>query len=149
MGDWMAPPEPPEGSNRLNAKDLKGHVVVFHPYAVGEDVGKDGKPWRFVVCDVWQIDRAGIVERDTEVRVSWWRAYEQLKACLGGFVPCKVVENEDRSVTLAVLAGQAAEVVKGCRDEITGDADRWHTERNQTPTPTGPDAGWDQNDEPF
>jgi len=149
MSDWTAPPEPPEGSNRLNAKDLKGHVVVLHPISVGEETGKDGKPWRYVTCDVWQIDRAGIVERDSEVRVSWWRAYEQLKQVLGQYVPCKIFENEDRSVTLNPISQAAQDVIAKVRQEIEHDASVWAGVRDgETPAEsTAPESYGDE--EPF
>ena len=51
--------------------------------------------------------------------MSWWRAVEQLKESLGAFVGGKPVENDDRSVTLVPLEGQARDVAEAIVKEIT------------------------------
>ncbi len=117
------PPDPPDAGSSLRAKDLKNRVVIFRPVSLGEwparpatedEDEKSAAP--FVVCDVWELDRSGVVQSATGVRVSWWRVVEQLRTLMGEFVAGKVTENDDRSITLVPLVGEeprkvAADVV--------------------------------------
>lgn len=108
------PAEPGEGS--LRAKNLKNAVLVLRPQRYGEEPGKadpktgEVKPWRYVETDVWVLDRAGIVESGTNVRFSWWRAVPQLQDRIGQFIGCKAVEQDDNSVVLVPLEGEARKV---------------------------------------
>lgn len=108
------PAELPEGGNpdRLNAKNLKNCVLVVKPTSHETIPGKDGKPWEFVECDVWVLDRTGVVETGQGVRFSWWRAVRRLQGQIGEFVGCKPVEQDDNSVDLLPLEGDAKKVAE-------------------------------------
>ena len=41
---------------------------------------------------------------------SWWRAVAQLRESMGDYVECRPTENEDNSITLERLGGEAREV---------------------------------------
>lgn len=114
------PPPPPEGAASLRAADLKNRVLILRPERHDTVEGKDGKPWEFVECDVWVLDRAGIVEHASGVRFSWWKAVAQLKNSIGALVACKPVEREDRSVELEPLTGEARKVAERVAGEIGG-----------------------------
>ena len=113
---FVDPPEPPEGGG-LKANDLKNKVCLLRPVEIGEwpakpeerdesgNVTKKAQgPRPYYECDVWVLDRAGIVEEASGVRISWWRAVEQLKDSLGQFVLAMPVEQDDRSVILVKTA---------------------------------------------
>ena len=89
----------PEGGDRMNAKNLKNQVLLLKPTGTGMWDAKDAVlnedgsvkieaqgPRPYVVCDVWVLDRAGVVEEGTGVRFSWWKVVEQLKEKMGRFV---------------------------------------------------------------
>ncbi len=99
---FVDPTEPPEAAERMKAMNLKNKVCLFRPTSLGEFDPKEGKTKgdTYVECDVWVLDRAGIVEEGTGVRVGWWRAVEQLKPQMGDYVLAMPVEQEDRSVVL-------------------------------------------------
>jgi hypothetical protein len=61
---------------------------------------------------VWVLDRAGIDIHDEGVRISWWKAVEQLKDNIGQLVACKPVEQADNSIELTPLAGEARTVAE-------------------------------------
>lgn len=115
------PPPAPEGGHNLRAADLKNRVLLLRPTQHDTVEGKDGKPWEFVACDVWVLDRAGIVEQGDGVRFSWWKAVAQLKDSIGRFVACKPVEQEDRSVELVPLTGEARSVAERVAKEVNGE----------------------------
>lgn len=129
---FVDPPDPPEaGGDRLNAKNLKGAYLVLLPKEMGEwpakpeerdDLGnvvrKASKAQPFVSCDVWVFDRAGVTDQGTDVRFTWWRAVEQLRGQLGEYVACRPMEQEDRSVILVRLSGDAREAAAKIVNEI-------------------------------
>lgn len=108
------PIDPPDPEERMGAADLKNKVCLFRPQAWGEWPAKDAEldeegrtvkkaqgPRPYVECDVWVLDRAGIVESGAGIRVSWWRAVKQLEpVALGSFILAQPVEQQDRSVVL-------------------------------------------------
>lgn len=115
MNDVVDPPEPPEpseGGDYIKAKDLKNLPLVVQPQNIGTDIGKDGTDYEYVNCSVWVLDRSGVVNSGTNVRVSWWRAREQLRNILGRFVPCRPVEQPDNSVILVPLKEEARKVAE-------------------------------------
>lgn len=131
------PPEPPDPGERLNAKNLKGAYLVLRPTELGYWPAKDETPEErdpqgnvtrkamkaqgpqpYVACDVWVFDRAGVLNSDTGIRFTWWRAVEQLKERIGVFTMCRPVEQEDRSVVLNALTGQARETAEKIIAEI-------------------------------
>lgn len=125
MSDFLDPPEPPEGSASLKAKDLKNKVCLFRPTAVGEWPAKEAteeekaKPAQpYVECDVWVLDRAGVTDEGTAVRVGWWKAVAQLKDNIGQIVAAKPMEQDDRSVVLVALTGEAREVAAKVSAEL-------------------------------
>lgn len=126
--DPPAAPEPGEGGS-LRAKDLKGHVCIFHPVGEGMWPAKpatDDKPAQdaspYIDCEVWRLDRAGIVDTSTGVRVSWWRAVPQLQPYMNQYVCARVVEQDDRSVILVPLEGEARSVAETALKEIGAEA---------------------------
>lgn len=116
--ELIDPTEPPEATERMRAADLKNRPVLLYPQRYATEEGRDGKPWTFVECDVWTLDRQGIVDSGTEVRVSWWRAIEQLRNAIGSYVGCKPTEQEDRSIILTPLKGDAREVAAKVAAEL-------------------------------
>lgn len=114
------PVDPPEPEDRLGAADLKNKVCLFRPTVwgewppKGEELNEDGSvkqkaqgPRPYCECDVWVLDRAGIVESGTGIRVSWWRAVKQLEPVeLGSFILAMPVEQPDRSVILMKTSKQ-------------------------------------------
>lgn len=118
------PPEPPEGGSNMRAADLVNKVCVFRPTDMGEwpakpavhdeagnvvDQAKKAQP--YVECDVWVLDRAGIVEEGTGVRVSWWKAVEQLKDGIGEFTAAKPKQEDGgKAIFLQALSGEARDV---------------------------------------
>ena len=127
MSDILDPPTPPEPSqgdgDYIKAKDLKNLPIILRPVAVKELPGnEEGKTWKFVECDVWILGAGGVEEQGTGLRISWWRAYEQIKNAIGRFIPCRPVEQDDRSVILVPLKGDtraAAEKVVAGLDSVT------------------------------
>lgn len=111
MADLIDPIEPPEGSDFLKAKDFKNKPVILQPVRFATEAGRiEGKEWTFVECNVWELDRAGVVQEAENVRVSWWRAVAQLKDHIGSYIACRPVEQEDNSIILAPLTGDARDV---------------------------------------
>lgn len=114
------PPPAPEGAGLLRAADLKNRVLLLRPQVHDTVEGKDGKPWEFVSCDVWVLDRAGIEHHAEGVRFSWWKAVAQLKDQIGDLIACKPVEQDDRSIELVPLGGEARKVAERVAAEIDG-----------------------------
>jgi hypothetical protein len=116
MTELHDPPPAPETRERLNAKDLKNQVLLLRPTnhdtipGTKQNDAGEIKPWEFVECDVWVLDRQGITAHETGVRFSWWKAVNQLQDMIGKFVSCKPVEQADNSVSLVPLTGEAKEV---------------------------------------
>jgi len=129
VADFVDPPEPPEAGASMKAKDLKNKVCLFFPTAMGEWPAKEATenegakaPQPYVECDVWVLDRAGVTESGSGVRVGWWRAVAQLKDSIGQYVAAKPVEQEDRSVILLPLSGEARDVASTVLKELTSDS---------------------------
>ena len=132
---FVDPIDPPDAEDRMNAADLKNKVCLIRPFAEGEwpakeaGTNEDGTPRKaqgprpYIETDVWVLDRAGIVESGTGIRISWWRAVEQLRPVeFGEFLLAMPMEQADRSVILVKTSKQewrdiAATAVK----EITSD----------------------------
>lgn len=115
------PPAPEPGEALLRAKDLRNRVVVLRATGHGIDESKPdakGNPWTWITCDVWVIDRAGIELHEQGLRVSWWRVQEQLKQAGESFVAGRVMEQEDKSVILVPVTGQARDVLESVMPEI-------------------------------
>ena len=138
MSDILDPPTPPEPSEggSLKARDLKNLPIILRPVRVAEEPGKrdpekpdeEPKPWKFVECDVWVLGAGGVEQEGTGLRISWWRAYEQIKNAIGRFIPCRPVQQDDRSVILVPLKGDTraaaerivADVETGAIDDEAG-----------------------------
>lgn len=128
MTDFLDPPEPPEAGASMKAKDLKNKVCLFLPTAMGEWPAKEAtenegakQPQPYIECEVWVLDRQGVTESGSGVRVGWWRAVEQLRSSIGSYVAGKPVEQEDRSVILLSLTGDARDVATRVLKELTSD----------------------------
>ncbi len=133
LNDPGPAPEPTgEGGPRMKAKDLKNKPCIFRPTGTGEwPATADKAASAFVSCDVWVLDRQGVVEQGTGVRVGWWRAQEQLKSQMGQFVGAKPVEQEDNSIILTPLSEAARAVAAQVVEEI---------ESGSTPPPPDDDS---------
>ena len=133
------PGPPPEG-DYMKAADLKNKPLLVKPtgtgwydakHAVAEVLDSEGNvvteareaqgPSEYVECDVWVLDRAGVIEEGTGVRVGWWKAVGQLKEKMGkyvGGVPKK--ETGSNSIVFTPLDDAhkkvAAQVVKDIHD---------------------------------
>jgi hypothetical protein len=128
LEDPEAPPEP--GAATLKAKDLKGHPLLIRPTGMGEwparpeGVDENGQsrkargPQPYVECEIWTLDRMGIVEHSTGVRVSWWRCVAQLQEKIGHLIAARPVEQDDRSVILERLSGPAKEAAEKAVAEL-------------------------------
>lgn len=114
-------PAPEGGAAQMRAADLKNKVVLLCPTEHDTVEGKDGKPWEFVACNVWVLDRQGIVEEGTNVRISWWKAIAQLKDKMGEFVGAKPTEQDDRSVELVPLSGDARKIAAQVVADLSGE----------------------------
>lgn len=112
----------PEGGGGLRAAELVGQFCLFR--VTGEGMW-DAKPAQeatadtpakpaqeakpYIECDVWTFDRAGQTGSGTGVRVSWWKAVEQLKAAgIGAFVAARpMTAPGSKAVELVTLEGDA------------------------------------------
>lgn len=129
---FVDPADPPEASERLKAGDLKNKVCIFRPTAVDvwpdrEEEGRTKKGGKYIECDVWVLDRAGIVEESTGVRISWWRAVAQLEPHIGEYVLASPREQDDRSVILIKTSSEewraagaaAVDLIKAVPEPLT------------------------------
>ena len=128
LSDPGVPPEAGTAGSRLRAKNLKNTPLILRPREVKSAEGRDreGNPkmYDYMECDVWVLDRQGVVESDTGIRVTWWRALEQLKnARMGSLIACRPVEQDDNSVVLAALEGAARDVAEIVAAEIEAGGD--------------------------
>jgi hypothetical protein len=103
MSDPVEPPEPGSGMRAANLTNLN---VILHPISVGQGEGTSGE-YEYVSCEAWTFGPGGIEEHGTDVRFSAWRAVEQLKKHLGGYVVCKPTKHPDNSVTLEKVTDRA------------------------------------------
>jgi hypothetical protein len=117
--DIVDPPPVPE--THLRPSDLKNRVLLLRPCRHDVVEGRDGKPWEFVECCVWVLDRAGVVEYAENVRLSWRKAVAQLRLVMGQLVACRPVEQEDRSIELVPLKGEARAVAERVAAGIIAD----------------------------
>lgn len=118
----ISDPVPAPEYTGLRGKDLKNRPVILRPEAYAEDIGQDGKPWKYVTCDVWVLDRAGVEQQATGVRISWTYAVGQLKQQMGQLVACRPVEGESNAVELQPLQGDARIVAEKVAGEIEAEA---------------------------
>jgi len=142
------PPEPPEGGGSMRAKDLINKACIFRPVAVGEwparpatEQDKAMKAQPYVECDVWVLDRQGVVEEGTGVRVGWWKAVIQLREAMDQFMAARPkAEEGSNAISLVALSGEAREVaakiVAVLEDTAPGPADE-------------PPDEYDPDEEPF
>ncbi len=122
----LDPPEPPEGGGLMKATDLVNRSCIFRPTGMGEWPAKpateDQKaqgPQPYVNCDVWVLDRAGVIESSSDVRVSWWKAVEQLRVSMGQFTGAKPKKEEGtNAIWLSPLSVEAREVAARVVGEI-------------------------------
>ena len=120
----------------MRAADLQNKICIFHPVEVGEwpakgdEYDEEGnltkqsqKASQYVSCDVWVLDRQGIVETGTEVRVSWWKAVAQLTAAIGGYVGAKPTQEQGgKAIYLVPLEGDAAKVAAEVVLDLEGES---------------------------
>ncbi len=124
---FVDPIDPPEASERMTAAALKNKICLIRPMSwdewpstpaeydgEGNQTKKAQGPRPYCECDVWVLDRAGIVEEGTGVRFSWWKLVKPLDSKgeqgqlrpveLGSFLLAMPVEQPDRSVILVKTA---------------------------------------------
>jgi hypothetical protein len=123
MDDPVEPPEPGSGMRAANLTNLN---VILHPTHVGQDKSRDSDgEYEYVSCEAWTFNEHGIDEHGTDVRFSAWRAVEQLKKHLGGYVVCKPTKHPDNSVTLEKVTDRAkqkaVELEPVVKDTVTPD----------------------------
>jgi len=143
------PPEPPEGGGSMRAKDLVNKVCIFRPASIGEWPAKPAtesekamKAQPYVECDVWVLDRQGITEEGSGVRVGWWKAVEQLRDSMGRLVAAKPrTEEGSNAIYLAALSGEARDVAEKVAAEI-------ENELAAAPAPE-PAPAYEEGEEPF
>lgn len=120
--ELIDPPEPEESSEpTLRAKTLKNRPLIVRPVDHKTEAGQDGKPWEFVECDVWVLDRSGVEQFASGVRVSWWKARNQIKGAIGAYIACRPEEMDDNSVVLRPLRGEARKVAEQVIADIKGE----------------------------
>lgn len=122
MSDEFVDPGEP-GDLSLRAKDLLNKPCLIRPNVVlhngkGKDDGGNDTTYTFVSCDVWVLDRAGIVESGTGVQVSWKRAMPQLTDRIGKFVAATPRRQDDNSVILEAFTEGGKEVARAAIKEI-------------------------------
>lgn len=116
------PPPAPEGGGSIRAKDLVNKVCLFKPTGQGVwPASDDKKEQPYVECDVWVLDRAGILEEGTGVRVAWWKAVDQLSGKMGEFVGAKPMQIEgSNAIELRPLEGEARSVAAAVTADLEG-----------------------------
>jgi hypothetical protein len=121
--DFVDPGEPGELTGRLKAKDLINKPLIIRPLEVRHDgEGKDDagnpKAYTYVKCDVWVLDRAGVVEKGEGVRFSWVRVLPQLEDRVGQFVAGTPVVQDDNSRVLQPFTEGGKEIARKVIAEI-------------------------------
>lgn len=114
------PPPAPEGGNNVRPADLLNQPILVRPIGIGtwdEESKSPGKP--YVICDVWTLDRAGIVEHHEGMWISWWKAVEQLRENIGSIVACRPTKQDDNSIELTPLEGAAREVAVKAAESLS------------------------------
>lgn len=122
---FVDPGPPPPARERLKAKNLVGQNCLILPTGIGE---WDAKPatatdraqpaQEYVECDVWTLDRQGIVASESGVRISWYRAVPDLKSEMGKYLGCRPTEDTDKSNFLARLPDEIRPVAKKVCEEL-------------------------------
>ena len=121
------PPLAPEGGSNFRATDLKNQPCIIRgnelgtwpakaaEYDANGVIVKDAqKESDYVECDVWTLDRAGLLDHHPGVRISWWKAVAQLKDSLGDLVLCRPAQADPASnaISLLPLTGDARVVAE-------------------------------------
>ena len=119
---FVDPGTPGDLSSGMRAKDLVNKPLLIRPNAVETFDGKDNegnpKAYQAVVCDVWVLDRAGIIEQGTNVQFSWVRVMPQLTDRLGKFVAATPRRQEDNSIVLQAFSDDGREIARKAIAEI-------------------------------
>ena len=129
MTSFVDPGEPGElTSGFLKAKDLINKPLIIRPRAVrydGKGKDADGNPttYTYIDCDVWVLDRAGVVEESTGVRIAWKRVIPQLEDRIDQFVAGTPVVMDDNSRVLQPFSKpESRELASRVIAEITSTA---------------------------
>lgn len=140
---FVDPGEPGELQGLMRAKDLLNKPCIFRPHPIQQGQGKDdaGNPqsYDYYPCDVWVLDRAGIVEHGTNVQVSWKRVMPQLSEKVGLFVAATPRRGDDNSITLQPFTDSGKEIARLAIKEI----------KSATTTDTAPEPEYAPGEEPF
>lgn len=126
--EFVDPGEPGEiGSQHLKAKDLLNKPLIIRPRELrhdGKGTDNDGNPesYTYVSCDVWVLDRAGVVESDKNVQFSWKRVVPQLTDRLGQFVAGTPIVEDNNSRVLQPFTDKGKEIARKVIAEIKAEA---------------------------
>lgn len=126
--EFVDPGEPGDlESGFLKSKDLINKPIIIRPVEVRHDgKGKDdnGNPqaYTYVNCDVWVLDRAGVVEKGTGVQFSWKRVIPQLSDRIGQFVAATPVVEADNSRVLQPFGEKGKEIARRVIADIKAEA---------------------------
>ena len=125
--EFVDPGEPGELTGMMKSKDLINKPLIIRPLAVRHDgAGKDddGNPttYSYVNCDVWVLDRAGIVESGKNVQFSWKRVIPQLEDRLGQYVIGTPRVTDNNSRILEPFTDKGRELARKVIGEIKAEA---------------------------
>lgn len=113
MSPILDPPPAPEGGNNVRPAYLLNQPILVRAVGTGvwdEESKSPGKT--YVICDVWTLDRAGIVDHHPSMWISWWKAVAQLEENIGALIACRPTKLDDNSIELAPLEGAARQVAE-------------------------------------
>jgi hypothetical protein len=97
---FVDPGEPGDLGPQLRAKDLINKPLFIRPLHEAEVEGKDGKPWRYIECEVAVIGMDSIEDYASNVRISWTRVLPQLRDRIGKWVAAVPRVGDDNAVVL-------------------------------------------------
>ncbi len=143
--DFVDPGEPGELHGLMKAKDLLNKPCLIRPNKIAQAMGKDNdgnpQPYDYFPCDVWVLDRQGVVEQGTGVRISWVRVMPQLADRIGQFVAATPRRQDDNSVVLQAFSEAGKEIARVAIKEI---------QETAPATSNEPEPQWDDDgQEPF
>jgi len=145
------PGEPGDLQGAMRAGDLLNKPCLIRPVSLGEwpakkaELDEEGNvlkraqgPSPYYECDVWVLDRAGVVEHGTGVRISWVRVIPQLEDRMGLFVAATPRKLDDNSIVLQPFTDSGKDIARTAIKEI-----------QQTAADEAPEAPFEPSDETF
>lgn len=121
--EFVDPGEPGELTGMMKSKDLINKPLIIRPRAVrhdGQGKDDDGNPttYSYVNCDVWVLDRAGVVESGTDVQFSWKRVIPQLADRIDKYVAGTPRVTDNNSRVLEPFTDKGKEIARRVIGEI-------------------------------